>query len=90
MRTSARSAARSASDARSSFDEAGELWVRRPPSIDATTAEWDVLRPDGVHRGTVALPAGLEVRAVARGSVYGVMKGEWDEDLVKRFEVRWN
>lgn len=71
------------------LDEAGTLWVRRPPAVDAATAAWDVLRADGTQRGTVALPAALDVHAVVNDRVYGVMKGEWDEDLVKTFVVRW-
>lgn len=71
------------------FDAEGELWVRRPPPGDAVEAAWDVIRRDRSHRGTVALPAALEVHRIVADAVYGVMKGAWDEDRVKRFKVRW-
>jgi hypothetical protein len=71
------------------YDSNGDLWIRRPAAFDAAEAEWDVLEPDGAFRATVALPAALVVHAVSDGRVYGVMKGEWDEDRVRRYDIRW-
>lgn len=67
----------------------GDLWVRQPPG-SAATARWDVIRRDGTHRGTVRLPANLEIHAITRSGVFGVSAGEWDELYVKQFAVRWN
>lgn len=72
------------------FDADGDLWARRSPSIDAADAEWDIVRTDGTQRGTVRLPATLDVRVVSGGSVYGIETGDWDEDLVLRFDVQWD
>lgn len=71
------------------FDSGGDLWIRRPPAVQAAEATWDVVRGDGSRRGTVTLPADLVVHAIVGGTVYGVIKGEWDEDLVRGFSVRW-
>jgi hypothetical protein len=72
------------------LDKAGVLWVRRPPSVDDAEATWDVLRADGTRLGQATVPAALDVHAIVDGRIYGVLKGEWDEDLVKTFVVRWD
>jgi hypothetical protein len=72
------------------FDTPGDLWARRPPAIGAAETTWDVMQIDGTRRGTVRLPAKLDVRVVSGDRVYGIAKGDWDEDLLQRFDVRWN
>jgi hypothetical protein len=58
-------------------DPQGVLWVARPLTEGAGEREWELLGPDGAHRGRVMVPAGLRVTDVGHGYLTGV---ELDED----------
>lgn len=70
-----------------------ELWIQRP--VDAAdhpvTYRMDVFSRNGDRLGHVRIPQGLQVHSVVDDYLWGVRRGEYDEQYVVRFSVvRWS
>lgn len=48
---------------------------------------WNIFDPDGVWLGELSLPERFDLRAVARGRLYGVARDELDVETVQVFRV---
>jgi hypothetical protein len=64
----------------------GSTWVRRE-EMGEKTVGWLVLDPQGHIRASLRLPAGLEVRAVDRGRVWGTIKDELDGSYAVLYRI---
>lgn len=66
-----------------------EIWIQRPVSAveGRLWYRMDVFDRSGSLVGVLPIPLGLDVRSVVGDSLWGVRKGEFDEDYVVRFRV---
>jgi len=67
-----------------SADADGNLWLQPPMTASAETLPWMVFAPDGRARGTVDLPAGLNVHDIGRDWVLGTVL---DDDQVEHVRL---
>jgi hypothetical protein len=66
-----------------------EIWIQRPVAATSGRVSFrmDVFDRDGRPVGYLPIPEGLEVHSVVGDDLWGVRKGEYDEDYVIRFHV---
>lgn len=67
------------------FDTTNRLWVRTPPGLDDTTAEWNVF-DDELHH-VAELPTSDSVRAIVDDYVYATVRDDLEVDRVKAYRL---
>jgi hypothetical protein len=74
------------------WDRLGNLWIERyqlPFGGNSISAGvWDVISPEGVWKGAVRVPPGLEVTAIGRDHVVGLVRDNLDLEYVRVYQLR--
>lgn len=68
-------------------DSEGRLWIQSFPIPGASSVEWWVVRSDGSIVAEISIPAEVEVHAVGRDYVWGVIRDEFEVERVVRYRV---
>lgn len=77
------------------FGEDGRVWVSVSVPSVRREGEWmdptafDVFEPDGTFLGRVHLPEGFSVLASRGDHAWGVLRGEFDVESVRRYRIEW-
>lgn len=66
-------------------DPEGLVWVRRPGASGTQT--WEVRRPSGERVGELRVPAGSQVMAVSRRSVYVLQLDDMEVETLHRYRL---
>lgn len=69
------------------FDEAGRLWVESYPRPGEEHGEWRVFDADGSFLARVVVPAGLDVQAIGRDWILGVVKDDLDVEHLRVYRL---
>jgi hypothetical protein len=66
-----------------------EIWVQRPTATteDQVIYRMDVYDRQGARLGSVDIPQGVEVRSVVGDDLWGVRRGQYNEQYVVRFQI---
>lgn len=68
--------------------DAGLVWIERPISeTNGAAYQMDVYEADGRKIASLAVPIGVSIRSVGQNWVWGLRKGEYDEQYVVRYRI---
>jgi hypothetical protein len=68
------------------FSDDGRLWIQRTTRAGAPQT-FDIFDSDGERIEQVILPQGRRLLGFGRGTVYAVIKDEFDLEYVERYRV---
>jgi hypothetical protein len=69
------------------YDDAGRLWVRRPPGRGDVTARWDVFDESLVHVATAVVPNDMMVMEIAGDRIYSLYRDQLDIHFVRVHQI---
>jgi hypothetical protein len=72
---------------RALVDDEARIWLREWPGADETRFRWWVFRGGGELLGSVDMPAGVDLMAVAGNDAWGVFRDDFDVPYVVRYPM---